>query len=100
MNGWLAVSGKGDAVGCFSDGFHLYELLFERQGYLAAGGQRCRLILVVGRKAAFAINAIERAHLLVYRQQVDAQRHPQTPAAHRPKYEFIKKKSRHGLWFL
>ena len=81
MTGGLTVARKGQYIRQLSISHHRLQLGLQFLGHLLTGGegQRRTVVLV---EATLTIDTVERAHLAVGRQQVDAQRDAQPAAMH------------------
>ena len=70
MTGGLTIASKGQHVRQLTFGSHLLQLLFQLGGHLFACGEgQGRTVVFV--ETALAVDAVERTHLAVGRQQVD-----------------------------
>ena len=81
MTGRLTITGKREYVGQLFCCRHLLQFLFQSLGHFLPGRQRQgRAVVFV--EAALTVDTVERTHLTVGRQEVDAQRDTQSAAMH------------------
>ena len=83
MTGRLAIAGKGEHIWQLAFGLHLTQFGLQCLRHLRKGGHGLRgtMILV---ESALAVDAVERAHLAISRQQVDAEGDAEAAAVNRP----------------
>jgi len=85
MCGRLSVSCKSQYIRDGSVFLHILQTGFQCGTHFLSCGERL-LGTMVGIKPALAINAVESAHLTVFRQQIDSQRYSQTAGMNGTEY--------------